>query len=235
MSDRRTIYVPQDLAADFDAALDLGEGDTFGSRVVCAIIRYDRLWRAAVPDLSAAQWKAVADANNGVDDLLVGMSGHPADGLGTMLWANVADTPGLGEKWGIDQGQLVSIMRSWSPAQQIAAFEAVRCFWRHHAEETDVAMRRAGMIAPRHGTHHPGGGYSAHVEIIVRQGDREYRASHVGGDLIGFTGDAARGLADGPATVEVVVDGEVSRCQGTVRRIDDERWHFARAGGPPPG
>jgi len=110
-------------------------------RIAAIVRRYQALIGLARPPLSREQWCAVCDANNGVDDLLVE---HPQS-IGMMLWANVADTPGLGTKWDINQDALVETMRAWSYAEQIAAYETVRVFWSCSDLPTDEALREAGV------------------------------------------------------------------------------------------
>jgi hypothetical protein len=64
-----------------------------------------------------------------------------------MLWANVADSVGLGEKWQIDQDALVQTMRAWTPAEALAAWEAVRRFWLADDTDADRALAEAGLAA----------------------------------------------------------------------------------------
>ena len=91
-------------------------------RINAILARYDRLVREHAPELTLGEWCAICDANNGtiLDDIPQSVS-H--------MWANVADCEGLGEKWNVDQERLISIMRSWGYAQQIACAEIVQRFW----------------------------------------------------------------------------------------------------------
>jgi len=134
---QRTVYLA-------DAALDyLADAESLSGRLSGIVLRYRWLMEASMPRLSRAQWCAIADANNGsgvldgVDDPLVA----------TMLWANVADTPGLGEKWEIDADALVQTMRAWTPAEALAVWEAVRRFWLADYPDTDRALAEAGLTA----------------------------------------------------------------------------------------
>ena len=45
------------------------------------------------------------------------------------MWANVADSGGIGEKWGIDAERLVVKMRNLTYAETVAVAEVVQRFW----------------------------------------------------------------------------------------------------------
>lgn len=137
MADRKTIYIP-DAAAAY-----LADAEALSSRIAGIVLRYKEMVGRSLPKLSKAQWCAIADANNGTDDLLLG---EYAESVGSLLWANVADSIGLAAKWDVDQDELVRTMRAWSYVEQVAAFEALRTFWRNCELETDEALRLAGMI-----------------------------------------------------------------------------------------
>lgn len=133
---RATIYMA-DAVAEFFA-----DADSLSGRVAAVALRYREIARRELPALTRAQWCAVADANSGCDDLLA----DAPEMLSWMLWANVSNSAGLGERWEIDEDALVAEMRGWSYAQTVAAYEAVRTFWLLADQPTDDAMRRAGMI-----------------------------------------------------------------------------------------
>lgn len=138
-ADRKTIYLPERVAAYY------ADAQTLSSRIAGVTLRYAEVCRRELPPLSKAEWCAVADANNGTDDLLLG--DNPGS-VGMMLWANVSDSPELAEKWEIDAAALVDKMRRWTCAQQVAVFEALRTFWIQRQKPTEEAMRLAGMIPP---------------------------------------------------------------------------------------
>lgn len=60
-----------------------------------------------------------------------------------MLWANVADTPELGDKWRIDQDALVKKLHGMTDAQKIAVAETVQRFWAYCRLPTSAALDRA--------------------------------------------------------------------------------------------
>lgn len=62
------------------------------------------------------------------------------------LWADVADTPDLGDKWGIDRDALVAKLRAMTPLQLIALADAIEIFWAHTQSDTDDALRIAGVL-----------------------------------------------------------------------------------------
>lgn len=82
---------------------------------------YDLLRRTLqTVDLTASEASAICDANNGTfwDRFSY-----------KMIWANVADSAGLGEKWGVDQAALVKKMMAWDHSQCLAVIDAVERFW----------------------------------------------------------------------------------------------------------
>jgi hypothetical protein len=97
--------------------------------------RYADLVERGARDLEAvlerAEWNAIADANNGCADMWDYTDGPPATPPLLMFWANVHDTPGLGEKWGIDQKRLVKKLQGLAPHHGEAILAAVRFFWDH--------------------------------------------------------------------------------------------------------
>jgi hypothetical protein len=87
-------------------------------------------------NLTDREWCAICDANNGGnihDDIM--------PGLPTMIWANIADTPGLGEKWGVDQHELICKIRDAGTSGQCAIMEVVdRFWWRWIGVDTQEAL-----------------------------------------------------------------------------------------------
>lgn len=138
MAKRTSIYLPDAVSAY------LADAESVSSRIAAIILRYQRLCRESLPALSREEWCAVCDANNGCG--FEDSAGEFAESIGVMLWANVHDSPGLGDKWEIDQGKLVERMQQWTYAEQVAAYEACRTFWQHSDISTDEAMIRAKML-----------------------------------------------------------------------------------------
>jgi hypothetical protein len=96
---------------------------------------------ARLDPFTAAEWRAICDANNGVMPY--------ADAVGTRpsrIWANVHDTPGLGDKWDIDQVALAQKLRRLPRTTLIAIEEALDRFWSHTEMDTDEAFRVAGIM-----------------------------------------------------------------------------------------
>ncbi len=136
MGVRKTIYLPE--------AVDeyLSDSDVLSSRIAAILLRYREICQRDLPSLSRSQWCEICEANDEVDDLLIG--DHPEQ-LAAILWANVADRCDVETKWGVDRNALVATMRGWSYAQAVAAYEAVRRFWRAPETQTDEALRLAGL------------------------------------------------------------------------------------------
>jgi hypothetical protein len=142
MENRFSIYAGTPMVAALAA---LGqEGINRSGRLNTVCERYMAMVTDALArlDLSRGEWCAVMDANNGVQE----WTGDPWHG--TMLWANVADTPGLGEKWGVDQEVLVARLRALGKTDLIAVQEVCDRFWSHADLPTDDALAQAG-VCPR--------------------------------------------------------------------------------------
>ncbi len=135
MSARISVYVGPPLQAALDA---VAGDDAPSSRINTVCERYlalvaDELRRVS---LTRAEWAAIMDANNGVTLYPV-----PA----AMMWANVHDSPRLGEKWGIDQAALVRRLQALPPGALIAIQEACDRFWSRADLPTDAALHAAGI------------------------------------------------------------------------------------------
>lgn len=95
--------------------------------------RLARLVTRAARELDAVltrpQWNAIADVMNGCADLYdYADTGVPPL---LMLRANLQDSPGLGEKWGIDVADLCRQLDALTPTHGEAILCAVRWAWRH--------------------------------------------------------------------------------------------------------
>lgn len=135
---RATIYLPDPVAQHYQDAPNLS------SRIAGVTLRYAEICRRELPKLTRDQWAALCNANKGINDQLLG--DNPSS-VQTMLWANVADAPGLGEKWGVDPQELVEAVRCWTYTQAVAAYEAIVRFWHHPELDTDAALIAAGVGA----------------------------------------------------------------------------------------
>jgi len=107
--------------------------------------RYLAMVEDVRPALHRNEWLAICDANNGyglVEEI------QAADGSGSglswqMIWADVADSPELGEKWSVDQDALVRKLRDMSTAQKISVAETIQRFWAHYQMPTSQALDMA--------------------------------------------------------------------------------------------
>lgn len=137
MTARIKVYVAPPMEAAL-AAVDHGGQES--SRLNTVAERYmamvaDELARL---ELTHQEWCTVMDANNGVQ--AIGDDTHAS-----MVWANIADTPGLGEKWGIAQSDLVRRLRALPRSTLIAIVEACDRFWSRSDLPTDAALAAAGI------------------------------------------------------------------------------------------
>lgn len=135
MGERITIYAGPPLARAIEATLD---DDNRSGRVNNVAERYLDIVEAVRPRFTRDEWCAVCDALNGVwlNDSV----------SARLVWANVADTPELGEKWSIDQPALTSRLRALDAAGNWAVIETVQRFWARAHLDTDDALRAAGAI-----------------------------------------------------------------------------------------
>lgn len=89
-----------------------------------------------------AEWCAVMDVLNGAQievlDEITWLS----------AWANLADAPEMGEKWGVDVEGLAKRWRGLSQAGRLAVYEAAARFWARAELPTDEALAAAG-VRPR--------------------------------------------------------------------------------------
>ena len=127
-----TLAAAATLGRDLSPDPDRARGDA-SMAVTGALAEYaaaiDRAARELDPVLTRAEWNAVADVMNGCADLYdyVGPQMSPL----VMVTANLQDTPGIGEKWGIDTADLCRRLAALTPTHGYAILAAVRWFWTH--------------------------------------------------------------------------------------------------------
>lgn len=113
-------------------------GPSMRINAVCS--RFETLVRNLLPALTRKEWLAILDANNGGSDIWQEANGHSS---ATLIWANVSDSEGLGDKWGIDQDSLVKRLSAMTDSQLVAIDEAISRFWNHYELEESDAFRIA--------------------------------------------------------------------------------------------
>jgi len=117
---------------------DDGRREGVTTAILGTVNRFAALVEQAGRELDAVltrdEWNALADANNGCYDLFD--HAEPMTSPLTILWANVQDSEGLGEKWGIDPRALVRKLKALAPLHGEAILAAVRWFW-HHCDAID--------------------------------------------------------------------------------------------------
>ncbi len=138
MSRKISLYIGEPVEAVLAATGRDGEENRSG-RLNMACERYmamvdDEIGRL---DLTRAEWCAILEANNGVD--LIGGAGQ-----GTMIWANLADSPDLAEKWTVDLAALVVRLRTLPRSTLLALREACDRFWSRPEMDTDEVLRLIG-------------------------------------------------------------------------------------------
>lgn len=113
------------------------DSGTLSLRVAAMLARYESICRDNMPTLTAAEWGAVFEANNGTDVF----GEEPV--MPSIVWANVADSEGLDEKWGIDSASLVRSLENLTRSQLIAVKEACVRFWMNASHATRTAMENS--------------------------------------------------------------------------------------------
>lgn len=100
--------------------------------------RYYAVLRRSLPTFDRQEALAILDATNGTafDPTTVGL-----------LWADVDDAEGLGEKWGIDRHALVARLRGLTYAESMALVDAAERFWSYGKDaDTDLALEASGLV-----------------------------------------------------------------------------------------
>lgn len=118
---KSSVWLTPELISIIQATFPEGRGNMSG-RINTILSRYAEMVARSAPELTEAEWCAICEANNGTvtDDIPASV---------TMLWANVHDCRGLGEKWDVDAKKLVAKMRAWTYAESVACAEIVERFW----------------------------------------------------------------------------------------------------------
>lgn len=136
MAEKFSLYFGEPLAL-----VTLGYEDQRSARVNQVAADWLQLITSATPRLPQADWLAVIDA----------LKGAPLMADPTTLryaWAEVAESPGLGAKWGIDQPALAGKIKGLDSAGLIALREVVTRYWQeaHQSESHTQALVRCGAV-----------------------------------------------------------------------------------------
>lgn len=129
---RDTVGLPADLALRTN-------GRTSRNEVARRDLeRYYEILRRALPAFARNEALAILDATNGT---LFDPTTAP------LLWADVDDSEGLGEKWGVDTSALVARLRGLSYAESLALVDACERFWSYGQDaDTDLALQASGLV-----------------------------------------------------------------------------------------
>lgn len=152
-TDKTRITAIPDAAALAVLGYDTDE-DGQTACVVGPARRLARLVTRAARDLDAVitrnEWNAIANVTNGCADLYDYADTDVPPLL--LLRADLEDSPGLGEKWGVDVPDLCRRLEALTPAHGEAILCAVRWAWRHCDEwnhATDSWWQPAFRLAAR--------------------------------------------------------------------------------------
>lgn len=98
-----------------------------------AVARYLEIVKRHMPAFTVEEWCAIFDALNGV---WMSDSWSP-----TYICAEVHDTAGLGQKWGIDQAALVCQLQGLTYVEAVAVADVAEQFWASPLQATDDGWR----------------------------------------------------------------------------------------------
>lgn len=122
MAQKSSVYLTDETLAVLRATAPKNADFSLSGRINSIAERYGEIVGRECPTFTESEWCAICDANNGtILDDLPQTTAH--------MWANVADSPGIGEKWGIDAARLVSKMRKLRYVETVAVAEIVQRFW----------------------------------------------------------------------------------------------------------
>jgi hypothetical protein len=135
-AEKKSVYV-------VEPALEIigRDPDSLSGRINAIVIRYGGIIREGTPALTLAEWSAICDALNGT------YTGVDHLDMARLLWADIADADGLGDKWGIDSQVLALRIRDMSYVERVSILEVVERFWsspRLNEISTDELLRESG-------------------------------------------------------------------------------------------
>lgn len=118
------------------------KGVGLSRRLNVVVAQWRLILRDHTPELTTGEWCVICDALDGVylwDEFADWSS------IGQFL-DEIEDLPGLGEKWGVDQEELVKKTREMSTVERAAVINVVRRFWvLDEPDETySDGLKRAG-------------------------------------------------------------------------------------------
>lgn len=144
MAKKTTIYLSDPLLQAVGPCGEESGGPSLSGRLATIAERYLEIVRRARPELTRAEWCVILDANNGH------FEGLGSAGLGSLMWANVADAAndGIGQQWGLSADQVRDLawrLQSLPHASLVSICEAAEQFWLRASLPTDQAMTEAGI------------------------------------------------------------------------------------------
>lgn len=143
MKSKATIYIGEDLSRV------IGPTESLTARLHAIGRRYETMVDDLVPSFSLSEWAAILDANNGTD---IGGADFVST---TLVWANVADSVGIGERHGCDSDSLVRRMQSLSAGELMAISEVCVRFWQSVGTDEGATDTTADAICAAGGKVHP--------------------------------------------------------------------------------
>lgn len=144
MNRRFSLYAGDPIARVLASTKDDQPDGNRSGRLNMVAYRYldmvaDALRAEPLASLSQAEWCAIAEANSPEIEPGGGPSG---------LWATLADSPGVGAKWGVDAHELAQRLSVASQRDLWAVAEVIDRVWSRPDLQIDAALTIAG-VRPR--------------------------------------------------------------------------------------
>lgn len=115
-----------------EEALAIRGQDSLGLAAQRAVERYLAIVHHSMPTLTLGEWCALCDCGNGTGWNVITIR-H--------LWAEIADAPELGPKWGINVESLSQRLRRMPYANLVAIVDAIERFWASDLQPGQVGWR----------------------------------------------------------------------------------------------
>jgi hypothetical protein len=139
---KSSVHINQKIAELF--VLQQPPKSSFSTRVSEIVDRYHYIIRSALPEFADSEWMAIFDANNGGP-----FPGTDPKLIAQTMGANVADSPELDEKWGVDRKRIAEKIMALTVPQGMALAEAARYFWDFCNRDADQLLQEIRGIDER--------------------------------------------------------------------------------------
>lgn len=144
---RLAFYVAPPLRHSLAATGDWDAEGNRSQRINTVCDRYESMYYEMIPSLTMSEWLCLCDLLNGTATF--------EKNTARMVWAEVADAPEYGAKWGVDTEPLANTLRALSDAERFAVCEVVERVWGgvHNADASmeEILLHEVGAENIREG------------------------------------------------------------------------------------